>query len=118
MSNPSHLETAFLTLWRQVTALPVERWIPEYKFNDDRKFRFDFAYHDLSLKVAVELEGGTQSGKSRHTSRNGYAADCEKYNLAQIAGWCVIRLTSDMLLDDPIKAIGTVWIAIESRQTK
>lgn len=117
MSNPSHLETAFLTLYRQTTNENVADWIPEYQFNSGRKWRFDFVWHELDLKVAVELEG-TGGEKSRHTTRKGYASDCAKYNNAQIAGWIVIRLTGDMLLDNPVDSIGTVLLAIESRRTK
>lgn len=61
----------------------------EYKFLQDRKFRFDYALP--AHKVGIEYEG--ISGKSRHTSITGYTNDCEKYNLAQIAGWKVLRYT-------------------------
>jgi hypothetical protein len=43
--------------------------------------------------VALEIEGLMSSGKSRHTSWKGYSADCEKYNLAALEGWIVIRAT-------------------------
>ena len=62
----------------------------EYKFLPNRKFRFDFAIPDK--KIAIEYEG-LISRKSRHTTIKGYSNDTEKYNLAAINGWCVLRYT-------------------------
>lgn len=64
----------------------------EHKFHDKRKFRFDYAVIDLML--AIEYEGGTWSGGA-HTRGKHYSSDCEKYNLAQINGWIVLRYTAD-----------------------
>lgn len=62
----------------------------EYKFLTDRKFKFDFA---IPLhKIAIEYEGGIFTG-GRHTSALGYAKDCEKYNLAVLNGWRLLRYT-------------------------
>lgn len=63
----------------------------EYKFSTTRKFRFDIALPQFML--ACEYEG-IFSGKSRHTTVGGYTKDCEKYNLAAICGWKVLRYTS------------------------
>lgn len=63
----------------------------EYKFSDQRKFRFDFAIPEQ--KIGIEYEG-LMSKKSRHTTSTGYSKDCEKYNLAQIEGWRVLRYTA------------------------
>lgn len=62
--------------------------IAEYKFLTDRKFRADWLVND---KILIEYEG--IKGKSRHTSITGYSNDCEKYNLAQIHGFVVMRYT-------------------------
>ena len=72
------------------------------------KTRFDFAFPDLLL--AVEVEGGTWTS-GRHSRGAGYAADCEKYNAAQIGGWVVIRVTSDMIKNG--KAIKTIKAAYD-----
>jgi len=66
-------------------------YVKELKFSDKRKFRFDFAIP--LYRIAVEFEG-IISTKSRHTSITGYTRDCEKYNLAQIEGWKVLRYTA------------------------
>lgn len=75
----------------------------EYKFSD-RKYKFDYCIPEH--KWAIEYEG-IQSSKSRHTSITGYSKDCEKYNLAQILGWRVLRYTTlnYMQLYDDLKKI-------------
>lgn len=65
----------------------------EYKFMPDRKFRFDYAIITQGKKVAIEYEG-VFSRKSRHTTAVGYSGDTEKYNLAVINGWMVLRYTA------------------------
>lgn len=68
-----------------------EGFIPEYKFLDNRKFRFDWAWPEK--RIALEYEG-VFSDKSRHTTISGYTKDSEKYNLATINGWRVLRYTA------------------------
>lgn len=68
----------------------------EYKFHPTRHWRFDFAWPEL--KLALEIEGGTRIN-GRHNRHKGYEADCEKYNEAQLMGWIVLRVTSEMVND-------------------
>jgi hypothetical protein len=63
----------------------------EYKFHEKRKWRFDWCIENL--KVAFEYEG-IFSEKSRHTNRQGYSKDTEKYNAAASLGWRVFRYTA------------------------
>ena len=63
----------------------------EHKFLKDRKFKFDAVF--LEQKLAFEYEG-IFSEHSRHTSIKGYIRDCEKYNLAVLNGWRVLRYTA------------------------
>lgn len=72
---------------------PPER---EYRFDPDRRWRFDFAWPEH--RVAFEIEGGTWTG-GRHTRGAGFSADCEKYNAAALQGWRVFRVTTDMVRD-------------------
>jgi len=65
---------------------PVE----EYKFCEDRRWRFDYAWPDL--KIAVEVEGGIWLG-GRHNRPVGYQKDLEKYNRATLDGWKIFRFT-------------------------
>jgi hypothetical protein len=67
----------------------------EYRFSE-RKFKFDFAWPEFM--VAVEVEGGTEWGRSRHSKGKGFEADCEKYNLAAILGWKVLRFSTRMVV--------------------
>lgn len=85
--GPSPLEAAFA---RQATAAGLPAWECEYRFDHSRRWRLDFAWPERLL--AVEIEGGTHSG-GRHTRGAGYAADCDKYNAAALAGWRVLRFT-------------------------
>ena len=95
----SNLEQEFITRWIQLGG-KIDQLTQEYKFLPDRKYRFDFVC--LEKMVAIEIEGGTWT-QGRHSRGPGYSADCEKYNLAQLAGWRVFRFTSDMLQNDPAK---------------
>lgn len=63
----------------------------EFRFCPTRRFRAD--YYIPSLNVLVEYEG-IYSATSRHTNLSGYALDCEKYNLAQLLGYRVLRYTA------------------------
>lgn len=66
----------------------------ELRFLAPRRFRADFAWPEL--RVILEVEGGTW-GRGRHNTEPGYSNDAEKYSLAAIAGWCVVRVTSRMM---------------------
>jgi len=65
--------------------------VSEYKFIPTRKFRADFAIPEH--KILIEYEG-INSHTSRHTTMTGYSKDCEKYNLAAIHGYRVLRYTA------------------------
>lgn len=80
------------------------KFIQEYKFHPDRKWRFDFAIDPEGYKIAIEIEGGTWNNGA-HVRGKGYADNCEKYNQAQILGWKVFRYTSDMLAKNPEQMI-------------
>lgn len=63
----------------------------EYVFAKPRRFRFDFCW--VEHKFAVEVDGNVY-GNSRHTSGAGFSKDCEKFALAAIDGYRVIRVTT------------------------
>jgi very-short-patch-repair endonuclease len=65
---------------------PVE----EFRFDPNRRWRFDFAWPHY--RIAVEVEGGIWMG-GRHNRPVGYAKDLEKYNKAAKDGWRVFRFT-------------------------
>lgn len=70
--------------------------VREHRFLPSRQFRFDFAWPNLML--AIEVQGGSYTGKG-HTGGDGYAEDCRKLNLAQLAGWTVLWYTTDQVSD-------------------
>jgi very-short-patch-repair endonuclease len=78
--------------WLKNSKIPSHE--SEYKFSQDRKFRFDIAWP--KYKIAVELEGGVWTG-GRHTRGMGFINDLEKYNLAVKLGWRVLRYTGENL---------------------
>jgi len=78
-------------------AYKIEKAIREFKFLQDRKFRFDFCWPNN--KCAVEIEGGIWSG-GRHTRGKGYISDMEKYNLAVLDGWKILRFSPDQISEE------------------
>ncbi len=78
--------------------------VAEYLFAPPRRFRFDYAWPDD--RVALECEGGIWV-QGRHNRGQGFINDCEKYNLACVMGWRVLRYTPhnlDLLISD-LKAL-------------
>lgn len=78
-------------LSNQLFGWQIPEPIKEYRFLPPRRFRFDFAWPDI--KFAVEVDGNVYH-KGRHTTGAGYSRDCEKFALAAIEGWRVIRVTT------------------------
>ncbi len=64
-------------------------WEREHKLFPDRRFRCDMAQVDL--RICVEYDG---MNGSAHGSVNGMMRDSEKGNLAQLAGWLLIRVNA------------------------
>ena len=98
-----YAETLLIQL--QLSGLPEPQ--REFLFHSKRKWRFDLAWPNLL--IAVEVEGGIWTG-GRHVRGEGYEADCEKYNEAQLAGWMVLRFTPGMIKKG--KAGGVIEAAI------
>lgn len=78
-----HLRAAKLTAFER-----------EYVFALPRKWRFDFA--NVDKKVAVEIEGGIWNNGA-HTRGAHFESDAEKYNMAAILGWRVLRFSTGMV---------------------
>ncbi len=78
--------------------------VPEYRFHETRKWRFDFAFPEQRLAVEVEGVRFVGRGKDtklegRHVTPTGFEGDAEKYNEAAILGWRVLRMTRKMIKD-------------------
>jgi len=73
-----------------LNAMTNSIFTPEYKFDEKRKWRFDFALIDK--KIAIEVNGGVYTN-GRHTRGKGYINDMEKLNKAVELGWRVLQYT-------------------------
>ena len=90
----SHLEVAFEAWLNQNTDIPYAKL--EYRFDPERRWRFDFAWPEHM--VAVEIEGGLYQG-GRHQSLKGFLADSEKYESALSLGWSVYRVPGPWVME-------------------
>lgn len=89
--------------WIQITSTEWP-FVPEYKFHETRRWRFDWAFP--AKKIAIEIEGVSYSGPgTRHQRGLGIEKDAEKYNCAVIESWRVLRFTPKMIADDPHTAV-------------
>lgn len=103
-----------------VVAAGAPRPRREFRFAPPRRWRFDLAWPEMML--AIELEGGTRGrpvtchacgSRVRARQRDGSVgrelriggahgrarvdSDAEKYNVAALAGWRVLRYTTAMV---------------------
>lgn len=81
-----------------IEAMGLNKRGKEYK----RRFSFDCA--NPILKIFIEIEGGIWLGKG-HTGGVHYTQDMEKYNLATIEGWKMLRYSPDQLKKHPEQII-------------
>ena len=105
--SKSDLERSLAT---QMKWLKLPEPATEYRFWPERRWRFDFAFPEV--KLAVEVEGGAYSG-GRHVRPDGFEKDTEKYNMAAIEGWCVLRFTKATIENKT--AAATVALAYAKR---
>lgn len=78
-----------LQLWSNDHALTLEM---EYRFCQDRRWRFDYAWPAIML--ALEYNGGIFMQKSGHSNMKGLHRDSEKINRATVLGWKVLQVTA------------------------
>lgn len=79
--------TAILERYLKTYGVKLEK---EYKFIPGRRFRADYAI--VPWWLLIEIEGAVWVS-GRHTRGSGFVKDIEKYNLAMVYGWQVLRLT-------------------------
>lgn len=79
-------EQVFAQAWES-NPLPGVEMVREHRFHPVRLWRFDFAWP--KAKLALELEG-----MGRHQRYVGFREDAEKYNVALLAGWRILRFLS------------------------
>jgi very-short-patch-repair endonuclease len=103
----SELEAALLF---QLKAAQVPEPEQQWRFDPQRKFRFDLAWP--GHKIGVEVDGATWVA-GRHTRGLGFERDCEKLNLAALHGYRVFRFTGTMVNDG--RALATLEQALEGK---
>lgn len=96
------LKTNERLLYEVLNSAWPKQWVNEFQGIPGRKFRFDCA--NPSLKVAIEIEGGIWISGS-HNRPVRYQLDMEKYNLATIEGWKILRYSPETLKKTPYKII-------------
>jgi len=84
------------------------QWVNEFAGINGRKFRFDCA--NPTLKIAIEIEGGIWLPKGGHNTGISMEKDMEKYNLATVEGWKVLRYSPQTLRKTPWKLIKDVRV--------
>lgn len=90
----SELETRFFQKW--IKLHPFIELCDQYKFSNIRKFRADFAH--IESKTLIEIQGGIWSNaKSGHNSGTGLERDFDKICQAQMEGWSIFLLSSNMI---------------------
>jgi hypothetical protein len=77
-----------MKLWLKAAGIKFEE---EYQFAKPRKFRADIFLPDLCCIIEYE---GLNSEISGHTTFIGYTKNCQKYNIAALKGWIVLRYTA------------------------
>lgn len=81
------------------------KWVSEFKGITGRKFRFDAA--NPTEKICIEVEGGIWIS-GRHNRPIGMQQDLEKYNLAVLEGWKILRYTPEQMKKTPWKLISDI----------
>lgn len=92
----SQLELLFAQQAKTSKIAAVRDFERDYRFDPVRKWQVDFAW--LTHWVALEIEGGAWA-VGRHQRPQGFLADIEKYNALTVAGWRLVRASSDMVLE-------------------
>lgn len=106
---PSPLEEAFVLMWRAFGN--GMEYVREYEFAEsiERKWKFDFAWPDL--RVAVAIDGGKYAYRG---GRHATDEDKEKCNQGVIMGWYILHFSSTML-NDPMEVCRIVKRLLSER---
>ncbi len=87
-------KTRYTQFHKSIESFCNAKFVPEYKFLPNRKFRFDFV--NIESMLAIEINGGVWSN-GRHNRGTGFVSDMEKINLAQLYGYRVLQFTPQQL---------------------
>lgn len=87
----SKAKEEMLNVFRKIALEKQIAFATEFKFSEERKFKFDYAFPGLMISCEYE---GLLSEKSGHTTVTGYTNNTVKYNLATCLGWRMLRYTA------------------------
>lgn len=82
------------TLAWQIKAAGLPVPAREYRFDNTRRWRLDFAWPEY--RIGIEVEGGLWAF-GRHQRQDGYRADIQKYNTLSLRRWILIRTTAEQI---------------------
>ena len=80
------------TLAQQITWAKLPAPVEQFRAIPGRRFRWDLAWP--AQKLLVEVQGGIWTG-GKHSTGVGVTRDCEKANLAALAGFRCLAVTSN-----------------------
>lgn len=89
-------QTANILLDKHLKELGLE-FEHEWRITEKRRWRADYAITNRMKNgqmILLEIEGGIWS-RGRHTRGKGYQADLNKYNCAAMAGYSVLRFSTE-----------------------
>lgn len=90
----------------------LDLWqVPEHRFDESRRWRFDFAIP--TQKLGIEIHGAVWV-RGGHTRGQGFQDDREKMNAAQVLGWSVLEFTTQDVLQG--RAAATIKAWLEARE--
>jgi very-short-patch-repair endonuclease len=99
----------FAAYWSMLAHENAPALLPEYRFVNSRKFRFDFAIVTEHTRIGIEVDGGQFAHRG---GRHATDADREKLNFAAELGWRVFRYSPQQLTADPQGCIDQVCRAL------
>lgn len=112
MSRPTKLEAMVLRAWVNLAPnMPIPRH--NYRFDLPHSRReIDWAWPEA--KVGIEVQGGVHINGA-HVRARGLRADYEKLNDLIDDDWKVFYLTTDMVVDDPMRTLTIVQRTLQER---
>lgn len=83
----------------------------EWRFHEERRWRFDYSFCHRAQLVAIEIEGGGWI-QGRHSRGAGFEGDLEKYATASSMGWMIFRFSPKMVLSGAAKDYIAKWLKL------
>lgn len=84
----------------------ITGWIANYEVRvNKRRYYIDIAFPDQRLAIEID-------GREFHTGANAFEEDRKRQNDLVLAGWTVLRLTWEMIRNDPDGCIATIRRAL------